>query len=182
VRRQWRVLSAVLYIWWCRRTWQWKKIFLQRNRNHNKRYEDRAWPEAYPRQMQLMNGWWRKQRRTNKCKIGCMNKHRLILSILSDCRSSLRHINANQHLSTGLLQRSQLLEFTEIILKYSSMMQHYNPVCFDRAIQRILSLYIYIYYELLVKPINSHCHHMVACHHNSPLEISLASAFHDKMC
>jgi len=39
---------------------------------------------------------------TNKYKIGCMNKHRFILNILSDCRSSLRHINANQHLSTGL--------------------------------------------------------------------------------
>jgi len=69
---------------------------------------------------------------------------------LSDCRSSLRHINANQHLSTALSRRSQLLEFTEIVLKYSSMMQHYNAVHFDRAIQRwMLSLPIYIYYELL---------------------------------
>jgi len=38
-----------------------------------------------------------------------------------------------------------LLEFTEIILKYSSMMQHYNAVRFDRAIQHwILSFPIYI--------------------------------------
>jgi len=34
---------------------------------------------------------------------------------ISNCRPSLRHINANQHLSTGLSQRSQLVEFTEII-------------------------------------------------------------------
>jgi len=67
------------------------------------------------------------------------------LSILSDCRSSLRYINANQHLSTGLSWQNQLLELTEIILKYLSMMQHYNAVHFDRAIQRwILSLPIYI--------------------------------------
>jgi len=106
---------------------------VRRNRHHNKRYEDRAWPEAY-----ATNGideWMVKKAETNKQ--GCMNKHKFILSILSDYRSSLRHINANQHLSTGLLRRSQLLEFTEIIRD--------NAVCFYRAIQRwILSLPTYI--------------------------------------
>jgi len=39
-----------------------------------------------------------------------MNKHRFILSILSDCRSSLRHINANQRIVTSTLLLPNIIE------------------------------------------------------------------------
>ena len=55
-----------------------------------------------------------------------------------------------QRLSTSLSWQSHVLEFTEIVLKYSDMLHNYYTVCFEGVIQALDTLLnIYIYYELL---------------------------------
>jgi len=136
-------LSSAMYIWWCEKTF----FFCRETDTMTK--DNSA---ITSRQMQPMNGWWRKQTRKNKRKIGCMNKHRFILSILSDFMSSLKLINANQHLC---INRSFVAKpvagvywnYTEV-LEYDATLQH-SAFWWGNTV--LDTLPPYIYYELLIK-------------------------------
>jgi len=129
--------SQQYYIWLCGRTRQWTVFFC--------READTIWGPRMvrsTRRMQPMNGWWRW---TNKRKIDCMNKHRFILSILAIAGLPLgisTLINTYQQVFRGEASCWSLLKL------YWSIRVWCNIIT-QCAIQRwILSLHIYIYYEL----------------------------------
>ena len=58
-----------------------------------------------------------------------------------------------------------MLEFTEIILKYSDMLHNYYAVRFEGAIQVLDTLLnMYIYYELLGKACTTLTNHCLSIH------------------